>query len=1491
MNGAIQQPLPPDLDEYLSRATEMEPEKRVEIAAELQRELNACAAYIPSRLLHAQLAQPVPGRVRGAFWRGSLLFADLSGFTAFCERLSVLGKQGAEEVSAVVNELFNALVEEVLEHRGELLKFGGDALIAFFDEETLGVTHASAATLAALAMQWNMEEAFAALETRAGSFRLRLRVGVHSGKVFAAEVGDNNHIELVITGPEVNHVAQAQHIAAPGEVVISEQTARLLFKAKLIPRGHGFFQVISLPAITLPQWQHPEEPPGSRDVDMPTLERMARQVAALRPYLVCGLPRRYLDVTTTSEMGEFRPVSVLFANFFDFSTLLTLPGEDATLATAILNAYFCRAQNIVHAYGGIINKVDMYTHGDKLMALFGAPGAHEDDPLRAVHCAFDLKTALEEANREIANLIADLVIGDAKEQEETHNRVSLPDTSPPKAHLQDTPPTDASAPIPLLRQRIGINTDTVFAGRVGGSNRYEYTVMGPAVNLSARLMEVSSENTILVSPTTRSAIERHIATVEDAPLFVKGIAEPIIPARALEGEYIPPLHARNTLQRAPLVGRETELERLLAQARDALHGKGRLLTLAGDVGIGKTRLVEAFVQKLVLLSIAPDTPDAVPQFQIYTGGGQSFKQNFPYITLRGPLQQLFGLGRETHRETQGEEEHPTSEQHILARVEKLAPEVSHFVPVLSDVLGVPITETPLTRSLHPEQRHSRLQELVIKTILGAAEEEPILLVLDDVQWIDYASRELLNRLATAISTTPIFIVLLSRLLPLPEEGETAETASCVLSLEELSSEQGVAMLEGMLSSPPPPEMLPMLERTQGNPFFIEELVHALVASGALITNKRGEWQLTRPPDQVAIPSSIEGLIMARLDQLDEAAYELVQVASVIGYRPSYRILEGIYKDPDMLQERLQHLANLDILVADERSPSLDDAPTYFFRHAMLRDVAYEGILYSQRRELHRRVAHRIEALSADHLDESLVELTRHYTLAEEWEPAFRYNLAAGIEAQHRYANQEALELFTTALDMVPHILEQERTGKPNNGGRSRKTGLLVPPPCPLSPIIIQILELYERVGDLLILMGQYEQSEAKYQEGLDLANTTRKAYESYKETQDTQDLERIGCPDLDAKVCQHVVRLHRLIARSYEHRADYETAFSWVVRGLVIATTDNREELARYYLLGASLYKHQGAYEKSLDWARLGLSVAEEVGDTSDQALAHLLMGNLWKDRGELGQGIAALEQARTLLDQMKDANRLGDVLKNLGDAYHDNGRWRDAVKCYHQSLQISENIGDVAGMAHTSNNLATVMVHRGELQLASELYQYSSGQFGRIGSLIGLAITGCNNGEVLLLQGKPRDAYHLLRVSIASLERLRARNILPKALRLAAEATLALDDASQAREYASQSLAISQDLGMVGEEAIISRVMGQVALHTSDFVVAEAHLTHSYRMLEQLDNRYELGKVLYWQAWSARAQGQTERIAPLIQQAEHIFKKLLARHDLERVREFPTEV
>jgi class 3 adenylate cyclase/tetratricopeptide (TPR) repeat protein len=1403
----LQSHLNPELAAHLARTGELPPADRVRLGAALHAELTACAAFIPTRLVRAQLADPQPGRTGGAFWEGSLLFADLSGFTALSEQLSVLGRQGAEEVSAVVNRLFSALVAEIQHHHGTLLKFGGDALTAFFDADALGYTHAAAAATAALAMQQRMLE-FVDLPTRAGTFTLRLRVGVHSGRVFAAEVGDASHIELVVTGPEVNRVAYAQEIAAPGETVITAATAAYFPHAPMTPAVDGFLRITTLPPLTLPA-APPNPIPSAGAHELADLARRAAQLEALRPYLVRGLPQRFL-ASADAGLGEFRPVTVLFANVADFGPLITHLHNDAPRAAAIFNAYFRRAQAVVHRYDGIVNKVDMATHGDKLMALFGAPSAHEDDPTRAAHCAWELGQALEEANREIGELLHSLDKRTWKQQEVDQASFPLP-------------------PLLLapLSQKIGLNTGTVFAGRVGGATRYEYTVMGSTVNLAARLMSAAGEGAIFLSPSTRAAVAGHALLRDGPPLTLKGIATPVVPTllTGLQSGQAAPTAPATRLTPAPLIGRDAELDMLLTAAAAALRGQGRVLALIGEAGTGKTRLHEELMRRLVLASAAGGpTALRVPPFEIFLSDCQSYDQRTPYAALRPLFRDLLGISSAALSSA-------AVEAQLSARVRRFAPARERFLPLLNDLLGIALNETNLTTALSPQQRHDRLQELVIDLVRGISRRAPLIITVEDIHWADASSLDLLARMAGAAADMPLLLALTYRPEPpIPAPWLTLPT-TIALRLRELSPADSAILIDALLGGGMPAGLQALVERTQGNPFFIEELVRALVAGGILVRDAAGAWRLSRPLAEVTLPTSIEGLLTARLDRLDEPRQELVEVASVIGRRFQRPVVEGVYAHPAPLDDSLNQLIAIELILADQ----FDRILAYLFRHALLRDVAYERILYARRRVLHARVARQIEAIGPEQVEEQFAPLAWHYLLAEEWAPALAYHLRAAEQARRRFANRDALALYRTALEIAPRLAA---TSAP-------------------AALVEQVAAIHEAIGDLHLLLGEYELAEAQFREALALAGAG------------------------SGPVSERWLRLHRLLATLEERRSRYDAAFQWLHVGMARATSALRGEMARCHLLGAGIYFRQGAYIQAMEWSQMGLRLAEQVQSRTDQAHALLLLGNLRQEQGDLVQSISAFEQAHSLFEELNDLSRATDALNNLGSVYLRAGRWQDTIRCYEQSLERCEQIGDVQAIARTANNLAVVLVGRNQLARAAELYQLSSAMFGQIGSALGVAVTTYNRGEVLLLQGQPGAALPLFAAAIAEMERINARGFLPDVLRLQAEAHLARHEYAAAEAAAARSLSVADELRMGAEAAVARRVLGQIALTAGDLSAAHTLLEQARGNLAQIDNRYELGRTLYHLARLAAAQGDPTARDAFAADAAAIFRELDAERDL----------
>jgi class 3 adenylate cyclase len=541
--------------------------------ARLQDLLQIVVSYVPDHVALVGSAHPISRIGHVECVRGSLLSADLSGFTAFSSRLSTLGSEGAELVAGTISELFSALFE-VLDHwDGSLLKLSGDALTALFSEPG----HERRAVAAALELQARMA-AFQHLTTPAGMFALHMRIGVASGDVLLSEVGTSDRVELLVAGAAARRAAAIQGQAAPGAVVVDGSVYRALAPgSRALTVAAGVYRVLASETPQPPElissinWVLRSDPVWE-------LHALVARLEALRPYLVDQhLARLANDAPALAGEGDLRPGTVMFAHLADAGPLIeraaretndkgqrandqrptadqkqhttNYPTTDSILpATDQIQSSVQRIWEIVARYGGTVNKLDLHPDGHTLVALFGAPVAQGRDAERAVGCALAL---LQEAG---ASASAD----------------------------------------PLAVRRIGVSTGRVFAGAVGSPERREYTVMGSVVNLAARLMQIASDGQALIAESTATAVQSRFELLALPPAPIKGYDE-LIPLYEAVAEQRGPL---NELlhERGPLLGRRAELAAAREAAGQALAGSGAVVEIVGEAGIGKSRLLAEVVR-------------------------------------------------------------------------------------------------------------------------------------------------------------------------------------------------------------------------------------------------------------------------------------------------------------------------------------------------------------------------------------------------------------------------------------------------------------------------------------------------------------------------------------------------------------------------------------------------------------------------------------------------------------------------------------------------------------------------------------------------------------------------------------------------------------------------------------------------------------------------------------------------------------------------------
>ena len=1342
--------------------------------------LRTISTYLPRRVVVPLLANPVPGRVRGSFTHGTMMFADISGFTAMSEKLSQLGKEGAEEVTAIVNRFFSALLEVTDHYGGDLLKFGGDALLVYFG----GENHALRACLAALQMQDTMSR-FSETSTSQGVFHLRMTIGLGTGPLFMAHLGSEGGMEFAVMGAGLAQMAQAEDRASAGEIFIDTPTNQAIASYAIVDKTRDRFHrlaglregspdpggVAEHSSITTPA------PPQGEEV-LCWIADTVQRIQALGLYLPPGLMDKIkVEPERIAIGGEYRPVTVLFANFYGIDEIIGELGEARSAEiTAILNAHFATMRRVIAKYGGVVDKVDTYAVGHRIMALFGAPRAHVDDPERAVRAALEMQEAM--------TAFAEL---------------------------------NTSCGIFCLKQRIGVNTGLVFAGNVGSLTRQEYSVMGDEVNLTARLMAVAADSQVLISQSTARQSSGVFLLHEQEPVRVKGKSLPV------HNYEVIGLQERRARERRPLIGRDEEWQTMHALADRALAGETQVLTVVGDVGLGKTRLLDEVTAHWTEEHAALGISAACPSFGRHT----------PYQPWLDLLRALFDFDPADSNRVKLEK--------IAALLQEVDTGWGDWTPLIGRLLGLDVEETALIRGLDAQTRQRMIFNVVVGLVRRVASEQPLLVAIDDLQWADDTSVELINQVARQVTGRRLLLVLAYR----PEESLTPVLQVADLShhtslrLKELSDEASLRLLDTLLpTTPQMPRHLKqlILAKARGNPLFIEEVAHSLIENYLTLDEATGTYYARTDLEQIEVPDSVNRVIMSRIDRLDESSRNVLRVASVIGQEFQHWLLSAIYpyrRVEGELRERLDELSQREVL--EGPCPDL----LYLFRHILTREVAYESLLYADRRQLHRRIGESIETQQAGRLVEYSEVLAYHFGLAEEWERSLTCRLQAGLKAQSVYANEDAIHHFRLALEAAERV----------PGSEDRQ------------------LVAHEGLSEVLDTLGEYDEALAHIYRAQDLVMA-------------------VGCSP-EETACR-LADLCRKTAAIYEKKSDYATASNWLHGGLIALEGLDAIEAARIYLLGAGVYRRQGKNEEAIAWCWKSLSTASQIKTREGQqtmARAYYNLGGVYTRQGDLSRAVQFCRESLRGYQQIDDVVGQSQAHINLANAYFEQGNWPWATEHYLKALEIKRKIGDVYYQAMITLNLGGVYLNQGDLDQAAGYYRQSLEMWQELDSTYAIALLHNNMGAVALRRGDPAEALALLKKSLELFRQIGSGDFLPEVYRHMASAYLDQGDLDEALRYARRSLGQAQEQEMRLEEGSTRRVLGQIYLARQKLARAERELQNSLDILEALNSRYEMGKTLFQLTRLRQAQDERAQMQESLERAKTIFEDLGARLDLAQVQ------
>jgi class 3 adenylate cyclase/tetratricopeptide (TPR) repeat protein len=664
-------------------------------------------------------------------------------------------------------------------------------------------------------------------------------------------------------------------------------------------------------------------------------------------------------VSRSAVEGERKQVTVLFCDITGSTELTRRIGADAM--HELLNRFFELALAEVHALEGTINQF----LGDGFMALFGAPVAHEDHLRRALLAAQRIRERLREAG----NAGPDAVLAS-------------------------------------VRIRMGVNTGPVVVGQIGDNLRMDYTAIGDTTNLAARLLSVATPGMICVSPSVHAGAQALFEFASLGEHRIKGIDRPVAVHELLHARSRAPatMPSQGLGIGSPLVGRDREMA-AITSAIDALcRGEGSAFLMIGEPGAGKSRLLAEIRRR----------PE-VAALQWLEGRSLSFGKRlslWPFIEV---LKTCFDIGDDA------------TEAQMLSKLEGglqalVGERASQMLPYLATVLAlkVPAELDERVKYLDGPALKRQVYLCMRQLFEQLAQRKALVLVLEDWHWADASSLELAEHLLPLTLNSRLLVLFSTRTEPVRAlEGVRrfgADTPGARLRetlLAPLSREQSTALIDNLVGGMALPAALSaqILRRTEGNPFFIEEVIRSLASAGFLQRGTRtNEWRARDDATALQLPDTLQGLILARIDRLDEDTKNSLKLASVIGRAFFDSVLGAIDKQDAALPSRLLSLEQAELIRDKQRLPE----PEHIFKHALVQEAAYGSMLGETLRTVHRRVAQAVETLFADRLDEFASILAHHYTSAEDWDKAQEYLFKAGDQAGRIAADAEALEHFRQA---------------------------------------------------------------------------------------------------------------------------------------------------------------------------------------------------------------------------------------------------------------------------------------------------------------------------------------------------------------------------------------------------------------------------------------------------------------------------------------------
>jgi len=1270
------------------------------------------------------------------YFNAYTMFIDLSGFTPLTETLMERGNEGAEELSIILNKVFEPMVSLVYRKNGFIPYFAGDAFTAIFPKDEVRHPWEIILTAQALRDLFDEKETW---ETRYGAFDIRIKIGLACGKVEWGIVGEKLHKSFYFRGDGIDTCAQSEHYANEQEIIVANNLHNELASSN----GHftleheGFFKLVK---------NFGQE----KKITYPKTAENPLSVEVAQSFLLDSVIR-------FNQQGEFRSVITVFISF------------EGANNHKVLNKFVSTVVNEFYNFSGYFKEVDFGDKGGVMVGFFGAPISFENNAERAL----ELVTAIQDA----------------------------------ASRLQKK--TD-------LRYRIGITSGVAYAGIVGGDERCQYAVVGNRVNLAARLMMNADWGEILVDREIQKS--RNFQFKHKGDISYKGIMRDV-PTYVLKGRNV----SEEPVYAGKIVGRDAELKALKNFSKKVFKDKKLgLAYVYGEAGIGKSRIsfeLRKYFQKKGIVSWFSCQADQILRkpFNPFVFFLKNYFEQSPEnskIDNRTAFERRFqwllnDISRIKHEEA--------NEVYL---------EISRTRSILAAQIDIRYADS-LWEQLDAKGRYQNILIAIITIFKAEALIRPIVIELEDGHWFDDNSMELLKAMVRQLKDFPIFLLATSRYkddgtkpLLISEDLVTENNITQVnFDLKFLQPEPLRAFVVNRLKGDIDQEFFDLLVRsTNGNPFYAEQILEYFSES-ELLELEDGIWHIR--DKSIKVSSSINSVLMARIDRLSALVKETVKAAAVIGREFELPVLTEVMRSQHLFEED-DVTTSMDILKEQIKTAEQGqiwraiNELRYIFKHSLLREAVYEMQLRTRLRELHFLIAKAIEKVYADKLEEKYLDLSFHYEHADAIDTHNEYTRKAADYARKNFQNKQALFLYDKliknlkgtkngAVERVRALLKKaailELIGEWDACEEILKETINLSPKLDSQ---VRVGQAHNSYGNLLMLKGQYDNARIHLEKAIQFFEEVDDQYGvfkvfgnlgnlyfrqgQYKKAEEyfIKSIQISKRNDYTAENAQIVANL----GLTYMNEGNYEEGIRWQQSQLeVCKKARDKQGMATLYTNMGIVYFEQGAYDPALECYTEGLALSQELGNKQLTAIATGCIGSVYERKGDYEQAMHHFEKDLELVEELGDKQGIAITLGLIGDLHTVKGEFDKAIQFLERQLALCRELSYKKGIAKAVNTLGDIYYYKDQFEISVNYYDLAIDVTRQINNRLVLGSSLIEKGKPLVAQNKIREAKIAQEEALAIAQELGNPNLLFDAQILGARVAYAEGKMTVAKEILEKLL------------------------------------------------------------------------------------------------------